>query len=762
MENLTLDTNNQSIESSSTIAPDWQELNLSFEHVRAIADPAQREYELIQAANRFQLPLESYRRLMELDGQMDQLLLQESCDRIALISDPVQQEFQIGQEAKRLQISVESYRRMLETRLQFKQQASLHPFLKPASVLDQRIGDFINWFKKVSFFELATVFGQGMLLAAMFSFFLEAPQRQQQAINDNLAVVRERNGETYSQARNDALITLNKLCVSMTGMQAPNAHLANLQLNQCAKFEITPQTFRQFPPQFFQPAGFDLSNANLEGADLSGVNLAGANLQGANLKGADLENANLKGANLKGANLEGANFRRAELEGTNFEGANLKKARLSRANAQRANFFEADLQDTRIIWTDLRQANLYRSNLSNSNLTRANLRGADLYKANLTNASLRHADLRERANLREADLTRTNLQEAKFWAVHQVKRGKNWEAAQKSSDWEAKILSPNRDRSKVGLVVAVRGKSTLFESYREGMEIARSQQTEILPLRSGRGVANEASAIAQLTEQGVDAIILRPEDPEASVEAIQKAYEAGVIVVTVGDCIDPKAAQRFVFACYKNDGFKMGEASAQALVNWVNQTNASQPVKVATVDGALYDRNYPVFQGFVSSMNASGIGWKEIASTDATMRSEVEKVKTMLQQNPDIQVLWGGANATTEIAVKAVKDLNLQDKIAVFGVLDTSQDKIEMLIDPKNPLQAMTDQKGRESGQRAMETILSVLNEKVPPYQIHTIESRTLLKREAGAAQSILDAEKPKVEGGLEKIPVIPNMVAER
>jgi hypothetical protein len=71
----------------------------------------------------------------------------------------VQQKYEIEQEAKRLLISVESYRRIFEAHTQSKHDASLHPLLKPASVLDRRIWDFVNWVKKVSFFELATVFG---------------------------------------------------------------------------------------------------------------------------------------------------------------------------------------------------------------------------------------------------------------------------------------------------------------------------------------------------------------------------------------------------------------------------------------------------------------------------------------------------------------------------------------------------------------------------------------------------------------------------
>jgi ABC-type sugar transport system substrate-binding protein len=184
-------------------------------------------------------------------------------------------------------------------------------------------------------------------------------------------------------------------------------------------------------------------------------------------------------------------------------------------------------------------------------------------------------------------------------------------------------------------------------------------------------------------------------------------------------------------------------------------------LQIATVDVALYDRNYAIVQGFISGMSTTGIGWREVASTDAAMRSDIEKIKTMLRQNPDIQVLWSGTNPTTEIAIKAVQEMNLQKKVAVFGVLDTSRSKLEMLLDPKNPLHAITDERGRESTKRAMETILTVLNQKGGEYQIQSIESRTLVKKDVAVARSILVSERPRV-GNLDRIPVIPNMAPER
>ena len=385
-------------------------------------------------------------------------ILLNSFRRIALISDRVHQEYEITKEARQLDIPLESYRRMFENYLKpNKAPSRFDTVIKPVSLADKKVGDFIAWFQSISIFKLTAVFSQITLLLAMGSFFLDAPRRHQQAIDAARINVESASKQRYSKARINALNTLNKSCVSLTGVNAPNAALEGIQLNQCYVQRPFSEMFAKWPPQFFKYQGFDLSYANLQNSNLNGANLEGADLRGVNLQGAELIETNLKGANLAGANLEGAKLWRVNLQGANLQNSNLQNSGLGRAHLQGANFEGANLKGAKLYWSNLQGASFLRSNLQGANLSRTKLQGSDFYRANLQGALLRYADLRNGTNLREAELTGANLEQSKFWSINQVKRGKNWEKAIKNPDWEAQISNPRKEIFRIGLIKSTTG-----------------------------------------------------------------------------------------------------------------------------------------------------------------------------------------------------------------------------------------------------------------------------------------------------------------
>ena len=76
----------------------------------------------------------------------------------------------------------------------------------------------------------------------------------------------------------------------------------------------------------------------------------------------------------------------------------------------------------------------------------------------------------------------------------------------------------------------------------------------------------------------------------------------------------------------------------------------------------------------------------------------------------DVQILWGGSNIATEMAVAAVAESGLIRKVKVFGIVDLSRNKAKMLLDPNSPLELMIDQSGLQIGYDAVKTTISVKN----------------------------------------------------
>lgn len=663
----------------------------------------------------------------ELESVLEQL--DHSFSQVAAIEDPVKREYGLFQEAKRLDIPAESYRRMFENyyleRLPKKQEYS---WLKPFKFLDQRLGDFVKWCENVSLYSLATVIGQFTLLAAMGAYFWEAPQRKQEAIDTARQEIRNQKEVVYSESRIEAIELLNKNCEGILGEQAPKANLEGIKLNQCNKFQLGLATFSQWPPQFYRYEGFNLSQMNLAGANLKGANLEGANLEGANLEGANLERANLKGANLKKANLKGAILRAAYLEKANLEEANLDATRMSRTFLRDANLTKASVINSRLLWANMQGANLNQANFQNSNLARTNLKGADLYKVNFKGAWLRYADLEDGTITIGAEFDRANLRRAKFWSADQLKRGYNLDKATKDKDWEAKIVKREADTYKVGFIVP--NDNLTYKLYQQGLErlAKENKQVEIFPIKTGETVEEETQGIRQLLAQDVDIILIRPLDPEKSVPAILEAFVAGVVVVNIGDCL-PTEAQKVVFACYESDSIRMGYDLGKYMGVWAKPKNQRQikPLNIGLVDGADSSRLYPYLQGLKLGLKDSGATWKEIGTTDAKTPEEVDKVKEMLKKHPDINVLWGASEMTTEIALKAVKELDLEKKVSVFGVVPLTRRLANMLLDKNQPLLSIVDEAPSYAAYELVKQAIDVIEGKVSREYKYVVFQHNLL-----------------------------------
>ena len=126
---------------------------------------------------------EEQAEILELEGVSQNL--EHSFKQVAAIEDPVKREYKILQEAKRLDIPLETYLRMWESHcIEKTPNRNEYFWLNPLKFLDQRLGDFVHWCENVSLYSLATVIGQFTLLAAMGAYFIEAPQREKQVLDD--------------------------------------------------------------------------------------------------------------------------------------------------------------------------------------------------------------------------------------------------------------------------------------------------------------------------------------------------------------------------------------------------------------------------------------------------------------------------------------------------------------------------------------------------------------------------------------------------
>ena len=616
--------------------------------------------------------------------------------------------------------------------------------LKPISLLDTKISDCVEWLQNISLIKLAAILSQSALLFAVVSYVITIPSRQKQEIQNARKVLREESSYEYSDSRIAALKVLNKGCKSNPGLKAVSANMANLTLSPCQSLSFTQGSLK------VNKYSMDLSYSNLTGANLSGANLAGINLQGSNLQGANLVNANLEGANLKDVNLEGANLARANLKKAILQNSNLDNSNLYGSDLQAADFSEANLVNMKALWANFHNAIFHRANLESANFNRANLRGADFYKANLENASLRFTDFGSTTNVIEAKLNPTNFREtqlkgadmwgAKMWSIFQIKQAKNWQETNRMPNWEQQIKQARLPRLRIALLKPENADS-ISDTYEFGMRRAANRRVEIWGISYPGGVKNEAKIIRQLIKDGMDGIILTPEDPVQSLDALKLARDAGVAITTVDFCFNPIDAEDLAIACYNTNSFQMGYDSGQYIAEWAQKNLQSKSVQIGLVDGAVYDRYYPYLQGVLKAINHSGIPFQIVDSVSIAFGSDIIKVKKLLEDNPDVQILWGGSNIATEVTVAAVAESALKNKVKVFGILDLSRNKATKLLNPNSPLQLIIEQSSIQIGYEAVKTTISVLRKEIDgaDYQVYPVKHRLLTQNDPDIVSDILN-----------------------
>ncbi|NEP06481.1 MAG: hypothetical protein F6K34_17645, partial [Okeania sp. SIO4D6] len=112
--------------------------------------------------------------------------------------------------------------------------------LKPISIVDTKISDFVEWLQDVSLFKLTVILSESALLFAVVSYVITIPNRKTQEIQEARKVLREESGHEYSDGRIAALKVLNnKSCQGNPGLKAPKAKMPNLTLNPCQSLSFS-------------------------------------------------------------------------------------------------------------------------------------------------------------------------------------------------------------------------------------------------------------------------------------------------------------------------------------------------------------------------------------------------------------------------------------------------------------------------------------------------------------------------------------------
>lgn len=186
----------------------------------------------------------------------------------------------------------------------------------------------------------------------------------------------------------------------------------------------------------------------------------------------------------------------------------------------------------------------------------------------------------------------------------------------------------------------------------------------------------------------VDGLIAVPNDPQAMIAPLQRAFDAGIPVVTtdqyIGDGDYASGSVTFPLSVIASNNFEGGKIACEALIEsiggkgkiYILTSTANVPSDIARRDGciAAIDAN--------EGVSLAGVDYTESSAPIATTQTQA-----MLQKEPELAAIFGANLFSAQGAAAAVKSAGLAGvvKIASFdapeqAIVDLKNNVIDMVI----------------------------------------------------------------------------------
>jgi len=230
----------------------------------------------------------------------------------------------------------------------------------------------------------------------------------------------------------------------------------------------------------------------------------------------------------------------------------------------------------------------------------------------------------------------------------------------------------------VGLVVKDL-QNPFFEKMIEGAQAKGEELGIQIQALSGENSADnegQVEAIENLIAAGAKGLLLTASDSSGIVPTVEKAQEAGMLVIALDTQLDPPDAAQATFATDNRlagqligqwAAATLGDAAADAKLAAINDSNLQTSVDV--------QRNQGMFEGFgidVKDPNVMGdeddpriVGQDVSAGSRDGGRTAMEN---LLAANPDINVLHTINEPTAEGAYAALEQVGLEDQVLIVSV----------------------------------------------------------------------------------------------
>jgi ABC-type sugar transport system substrate-binding protein len=262
-----------------------------------------------------------------------------------------------------------------------------------------------------------------------------------------------------------------------------------------------------------------------------------------------------------------------------------------------------------------------------------------------------------------------------------------------------------------------------FRLNENGMTAAAGKLGADLKVQNAAGALDkEASILDTFMTQKVDAILVSPLSSKASIPALKRAFDRGILIVTYNNRLEAE----FPVCSISSDQVALGASSGKAARAYIEK-NLGGRARVAIIGFAsqLPEQGGARQRGFEQEL-AGMPGVEIVAQQDAWDAPRAATTVTeILTRKPD--VIWAANEGGTVGAVTAVRNAGKAGRVAVFGT-DVSVQLLDFLLADDGILKAVTAQRPFEMGGAAAETAVSAVRGK--PVQKEIVLEGVLFSRE--------------------------------
>jgi simple sugar transport system substrate-binding protein len=272
-----------------------------------------------------------------------------------------------------------------------------------------------------------------------------------------------------------------------------------------------------------------------------------------------------------------------------------------------------------------------------------------------------------------------------------------------------------------------------YAGVRQGVQDAAKSadvKVQLIETNAQGDISKESSFIDTLVARNVDAIILSAVSENGSSRTVRRASEAGIPVICYNTCINQKGIEKYISAYLVGDPLEFGKKLGNAAADYFIANKMAEP-KIAVINCEAFEVCVQRRKGFEEAVKARVPGMQIVANQEGTVLDKAISVgEKLIISHSGLDAILGESGGATLGAVKAVRNQNKIDKIAVFGADMTTE--IAQELQNNQVLKAVVDISGKKMGDAVFTQTLNVINKKPPEEKVTQVAVDLYSKPEDG------------------------------